>query len=85
MNHHWGFTSIHQSLSYFFRSLEGMLNDKIEQRGISVHIRKTDTLLLRTKDNLEIQGSKGIRKWPINLSLSPMMLHKMTPSDIDYN
>ena len=32
------------------------------------------------------QGSKGIRQWPINWCISPMMLHKIIPSvTVDYN
>ena len=26
-----------------------------------------------------IQGSKGIRHWPINLCTTPIMIHKITP------
>ena len=34
--------------------------------------------------NLKIQGSKGIRQWPINSCTSPMMIHKIIPY-VDYN
>ena len=34
--------------------------------------------LLPNKGN--IQGSKGIRQWPINWCTSPMIIHKITPS-----
>ena len=34
--------------------------------------------------NLKIQGSKGIRQWPINSSTSAMMIHKIIPY-VDYN
>ena len=31
-----------------------------------------------------MQGSKGIRQWPMNWFTSPMMIHKIT-SSVDYN
>ena len=36
------------------------------------------------QENVNSQGSKGIRQWPINWGTSLMMIHKITTS-VDYN
>ena len=30
--------------------------------------------------SMTLQGDKGIRQWPINLCIFPMMIDKITPS-----
>ena len=45
-------------------------------------LRNKDDNIHKTKENM--QGSKGIRQWPINLCTSPMMIQKINPS-VDYN